>query len=141
MQLTNDQIAHLQRLYSDLLNYSVDDPTQPIDPGVYQAPDGDRLIHIAALRGDMGTVELLLSAGESIDALGDMGSTPAHYAAIGKQRELFEWLANAGANLAILDEFGRTPDAAWDHPRSHNKLRAARLQRRNVIRARSRPVK
>lgn len=113
MQLTNDQIAHLQRLYADLLYYSADDPTQPIDPETYRAPDGDKLIHIAALRGDIGTVDLLFSAGENIDALGDMGLTPSHYAAIGKHRELFKRLKKAGANLAIEDEFGRTPDAAW----------------------------
>lgn len=63
MRLTAEQTVSLQRAYSDLINYESEDPTAPIDPATYRAPDGDRLIHIAALCGDVETVELLLAAG------------------------------------------------------------------------------
>src|SRR4029453_4613609 len=98
MRLTPEQIASLQRAYSDLINYEDKGPTAAIDPATYRAPDGDRLIHIAALRGGIETVELLLGAGEDINAIGDMGDTPAHYAAMGEHRQLFDLLLSRGAD-------------------------------------------
>jgi ankyrin repeat protein len=113
MRLTDEQIASLQRVYGDLINYQAKDPTAPIDPATYRASDGDRLIHIAALRGDAETVELLLAAGEDINAVGDMGDTPAHYAAMGEHRELFDLLLRRGADPSITNEFGMTVASAW----------------------------
>lgn len=52
------------------------DSTAPIDPLTYREAGGDHLIHIAAFTGDLRTVELLLDAGEDVDAIGDMGETP-----------------------------------------------------------------
>ena len=115
MRLTAKQTASLQRAYSDLINYEREDPTAPIDPATYRAPDGDKLIHIAALRGDGETVELLLAAGEDINAIGDMGETPAHYAAMGEHRELFDLLLSRGADQSIENELGVTVASAWDH--------------------------
>lgn len=114
MRLTAEQIASLQRAYSDLINYEGEHPTAPIDPATYRAPDGDRLIHIAALRGDVETVELLLAAGEDINAKGDMGDTPAHYAAMGEHRHLFDLLLSRGADQSLENEFGMTFASAWD---------------------------
>jgi ankyrin repeat protein len=114
MRLTDEQIASLQRAYSDLINYESADPTAPIDPATYRAPDGDRLIHIAALRGDADTVELLLAAGEDINAAGDMGDTPAHYAAMGEHPQLFDFLLRRGADQSVTNEFGMTVASAWD---------------------------
>jgi ankyrin repeat protein len=113
MRLTDEQIASLQRAYSDVMNYQSEDPTAPIDPATYRAPDGDRLIHIAALRGDADSVELLLAAGEDINAIGDMGDTPAHYAAMGKHRELYDLLLSRGADQSVTNEFGMTVASAW----------------------------
>jgi hypothetical protein len=39
--------------FADLLNYEAQDPTSPIDPLTYRAPDGDTCLHIAAHRGDL----------------------------------------------------------------------------------------
>lgn len=113
MRLTDEQIASLQRAYRDLINYEGDDISAPIDPATYRAPDGDRLIHIAALRGDADTVELLLAAGEDINAKGDMGDTPAHYAAMGEHRHLFDLLLARGADQSVENEFGMTVASAW----------------------------
>jgi len=113
MRLTPEQTEQLQQAYSGLTNFDGDDPTAPIDPSTYQLPDGDRLIHIAALRGDLGTVDLLLTAGEDVNAIGDMGLTAAHYAASGQHREVFNLLMERGANATIIDEFGQTPSERW----------------------------
>ena len=113
MRLNPEQTERLQRAYSYLINFDDDDPSAPIDPATYRQPDGDRLIHIAALRGDLSTVALLLSAGEEINAISDMGLTAAHYAAIGQHREVFDLLMERGADATIADEFGKTPPQKW----------------------------
>ena len=111
-KLTPHQIADIQRAYA-LLNYDADDLHSPIDPRSYRAPDGDRLIHIAAFRGDVVTVELLLDAGEDINAIGDMGETPAHNAATNLNKEVFDLLMSRGADPRIESEFGLTPAETW----------------------------
>lgn len=113
MRLNAEQTERLQQAYSYLTNFDGDDPTAPIDPATYQLPDGDRLIHIAALRGDLTTVELLLAAGEDINVIGDMGLTAAHYAASGQHRNVFDLLMERGADATIVDEFGQTPPERW----------------------------
>lgn len=113
MALANEQISALQTAYSDLINYDSDDATTPIDPRTYQTPDGDRLIHIAALRGDVDTIKVLLKAGEDINAAGDMNNTPAHYAAAGKWQVLFDFLLQNGADPSLENEFGLKPGAVW----------------------------
>lgn len=114
MRLSDQEVDFLQRAYRDLINYENEDPTVPIDPATYRAPDGDRLIHKAAHRGDIATVELLLARGEDINALGDMSYTPAHYAAMGKHRRLFDLLLKRGADQTATNEFGVTVASAWN---------------------------
>jgi len=107
--LSADETAYLARAFADLLNYEADDVTAPIDPLVYRAPDDDTCLHIAAHRGDVRAVQLLLKAGANVNAIGDMGYTPLHYAA---SREVALALVSAGANPNIADEFGKLP-TAW----------------------------
>jgi ankyrin repeat protein len=114
MRLTPEQTENLREAYSYLTNFDGDDPTAPIDPASYRTPDGDRLIHIAAGRGDLATVELLLAAGEDVNSIGDMGLTPAHYAAGSQHRELLDLLFERGADATSVDEFGQTPDQKWE---------------------------
>ena len=109
MHLTPEQTKRLQEAYSYLTNFESDDPAAVIDPSTYRQPDGDRLIHIAAQQGDLTSVALLIAAGEDINAIGDMGQTPAHRAAGGHHREVFDLLMLSGADGTIIDEFGRTP--------------------------------
>ena len=114
MPLTRHQKKLLQNAYRDLLNYEGAESTAPIDPMSYRTSDGDHLIHIAALRGDLETVEVLLAAGEDVNAVGDMGNTPAHYAAMGKCRELFDLLLQRGADSNLENEFGISAACAWE---------------------------
>jgi ankyrin repeat protein len=58
-------------------------------------------------------VDLLLTAGEDVNAIGDMGLTAAHYAASGQHREVFDLLMERGADATIVDEFGQTPPERW----------------------------
>src|SRR5690349_14202686 len=69
---TQAAIRELQAGFSDQLNYSADDPTGPIDPLTYQTPEGDSCLHIAAMRGDLRAIELLLDLGVDVNKRGDM---------------------------------------------------------------------
>lgn len=111
--LTEEQVAELRSRYSHLINYDGDDPTAPIDPLTYRAADGDHLIHIAAFSGDLRTVEWLLDAGDDVNALGDMGETPAHNAASNLHKDVFDLLVARGADLTVESEFGQTPIETW----------------------------
>ena len=111
--LTPDQVTELTKSYSQFLHDYVRGSGEPIHPLDFQDADGDRLLHAAALRGDLQSVEWLLDAGENINAVGDMGLTPAHYAAGGLHKEVFDLLIRRGADLTIVDEFGNTAPERW----------------------------
>lgn len=104
--LSPAEYAELQSIFADLLNYEADDPTTPIEPLTYVAPDGDTCLHVASHRGDLRAVQLLVKAGLDINRPGDMGATPMHYAS---NPEVASFLIASGASLQIRDEFGRLP--------------------------------
>jgi ankyrin repeat protein len=108
-RLSADETAYLARAFADVLNYEADDVNAPVDPLTYCSPDNDTCLHMAAHRGDVRAVQLLLQAGANVNAIGDMGYTPLHYAA---SREVALVLVGAGANPSIADEFGKPP-VAW----------------------------
>jgi len=99
-------MSELQIAFSDLINYDDEDPTAPINPLRYHAPEGDTCLHIAAHRGNLRAVELLIKAGLNVNAQGDMGYTPLHYAA---NIEIVQLLLTSGANQNIKNEFGQSP--------------------------------
>gem|GEM_PF-4776807 len=78
----------------------------PIDPLTYIAPDGDTCLHIAAHRGNLRAVQLLVKAGLDPDRQGDMGYTALHYAST---PEVVEFLLGCGASRTIKNEFGKSP--------------------------------
>jgi ankyrin repeat protein len=105
-RLSPSEYAELQSAFADLMNYESDDPMAPIEPLTYVAPDGDTCLHVAAHRGNLRAVELLVKAGVDVNRPGDMGSTPLHYAST---QEVASFLIGSGASTAIRDEFGRLP--------------------------------
>ncbi|MEU6587028.1 ankyrin repeat domain-containing protein [Nocardia sp. NPDC046763] len=109
MELTDDEIQKIQSKYKDLTNYQADDIFAPIDPMTYRESGGDGLLHIAADRGDLETIQLMLRAGADINQLGDMGLTPLHYAYLHHQQTVVDFLIENGASLEIRDEFGKLP--------------------------------
>lgn len=105
-RLSSSEYAELRTAFRDLMNYESDDPTAPIDPLTYVAPDGDTCLHVASHRGNLRAVELLVKAGLDVNRPGDMGSTPLHYAAT---PEVASFLMASGASLTTIDKFGRLP--------------------------------
>jgi len=100
---------YLRAAFKDLINYGADNPLEPIDPLSYRTPEGDSCLHIAAMRGDLRAVQLLLNAGLDANLLGDLGNTPLHYALIAAHQDVVEHLVSRGANPYIVNELGKKP--------------------------------
>jgi ankyrin repeat protein len=109
MKLKNEEVFELRSVYSYLVNYSSDDPTDPIDPLTYVAPDGDNCLHIACRRGDLNSARLLLKGGININAQGDMGYTALHCAKKCGYTKIVQLLMENGASSKIKNEFGKLP--------------------------------
>jgi ankyrin repeat protein len=97
---------YLEKAFSDLLNYNADNPLQPIDPLTYLTPEGDSCLHIAALRGDLKAVMLLVDSGVDVNLRGDLGNTPLHYAQKNSQDEVVKFLIRRGALPDLVNELG-----------------------------------
>ena len=104
--LSPSELAELQVAFADVLNYESDDPCAPIDPLTYRAPHSDNCLHIAAHRGNLRAIELLVKAGLDINQQGDMGYTPLHRAST---PEVIAFLLAHGASQSIKNEFGECP--------------------------------
>ena len=76
-------------------------------------PDDDALIHLIARVGGPDEIQLLTASGARINAIGDMGYTPLHYATMKGRIEVANKLLALGADPSIRNELGDTPmDAA-----------------------------
>jgi ankyrin repeat protein len=104
--LSPSELAELEAAFVDDLNYESEDPCDPIDPLTYCSPEKDTCLHIAAHRGNLRAVELLVKAGLDVNQQGDMGYTPLHYAST---PEVIAFLLAHGASPTIENEFGRSP--------------------------------
>jgi len=106
LRLSKSEMQELRAVFADVLNYASEDPTDPIDPLTYVSPVNDRCLHIAAQRGNLRAVELLVKAGLDVNAPGDMGYTALHYASDPK---VVAFLLSHGASRDIQSEFGTVP--------------------------------
>ncbi|MCG7981432.1 MAG: ankyrin repeat domain-containing protein [Candidatus Thiodiazotropha lotti] len=109
MKLTEIEYLELKDIFQDVPNYESEDPLEPIDPLVYEAPDGDTCMHIAARRGDVRAMELLVKAGLDVNSIGDIGCTPLHYAVSSRNQNAIKFLLDHGASTAIKNELGLFP--------------------------------
>jgi ankyrin repeat protein len=60
-------------------------------------------LHAAAHRGELAQVKKLLASGAPVDARDPYGRTALHVATFARQREVIKALAQAGANLGLLE--------------------------------------
>ena len=83
--------------------YLTDDSMAPIDPLTYRTYEKDNCLHIAALRGNLRAVELLVKTGLDVNEPGDCGNTPLHYA---NGAKVVAFLLAHGARQDIENGFG-----------------------------------
>lgn len=105
--MKKEDMDYLSAAFSDQLNYGDDDIFKPINPLTYLMPEGDSCLHIAAIRGDLRAVKLLVEAGLDVNFIGDMGYTALHYASSFKHQEIIDFLLSKGARPDIINEFGQ----------------------------------
>ena len=107
-------IKHMARTLDEVLQ-STSDVLFPADIGKRRVAidshdsDGDTPLHVMAWRNDLEAVELLISAGADVNAIGDMGETPLHVAISQENVAMARALLKAGARDDIRSEFGSTP--------------------------------
>ncbi|MCU1716871.1 ankyrin repeat domain-containing protein [Pseudomonas sp. 5P_3.1_Bac2] len=70
---------------------------------------GDKPIHIAATRGDINEIQLILSQGADVNCKGEHGYTALHDAVEQGHREAVIYLLKHGANSEALNDDGVSP--------------------------------
>lgn len=81
----------------------------------------DTLLHLAARKGEIEDVKLLVACGADVNAVGDMGCTPLHEAAVRGQVEVVAFLLENGADPGIKNEFGKTA-VDWARDEKHDAV-------------------
>jgi ankyrin repeat protein len=69
----------------------------------------DAPLHIAARKGEVEDVEVLIAHGAHISLPGDQGNTPLHFAAISGQVRVVRKLLELGASPTRTNGFSETP--------------------------------
>lgn len=77
------------------------------DPNQRGAVD-DSPLHIAARKGELQDVEVLVAHGGNINSIGDLGNSPLHQAALSGHEAMVRLLLNLGADPSIKNEFSQT---------------------------------
>ncbi|AMU97536.1 MULTISPECIES: ankyrin repeat domain-containing protein [Xanthomonas] len=70
---------------------------------------GDRPINIAATRGSISELEVLVSLGADVNSAGEHGYTPLHNAVEQGMVVAVKWLLERGANKEAVNDAGMTP--------------------------------
>lgn len=108
------EVIRKYRHYSNFLGIEIADVNQPgsID---------DTMLHIAAWKGEMRDVEVLVACGANVNAIGDIGNTPLHGAAAKGRLDVVKFLLAKGAAANIKNEFGETA-ADWARNAEHDHV-------------------
>lgn len=72
----------------------------------WRSPEGDSLLHIAAIRGDDFAVRAFVQAGIDVNSRGEFGLTPLHYAVALKRHATKTVLLELGADPSALSDSG-----------------------------------
>ncbi|WP_157375203.1 ankyrin repeat domain-containing protein [Burkholderia ubonensis] len=78
------------------------------DPNQRGAVD-DTLLHLAARKGAVDDMKVLIESGADVNIVGDLGNTPLHQAAMMRQVESVKFLLKCGAKKQLKNEFDQTP--------------------------------
>jgi ankyrin repeat protein len=68
----------------------------------------DTPLHIAARKGELDDIAVLVIHGADVNLRGDLGYTPLHYAAMSAQAAAVARLLDLGADTSLMNEFSET---------------------------------
>jgi ankyrin repeat protein len=85
------------------------------NPFVRSSWNGDTLLHVIAIWGDVESAKLLLDAGVEIDAVGEDDFTPLHEAIAQEHVEMVKLLLSLGADPTKKCMFGNAFEVASIH--------------------------
>ncbi len=94
-------------------------------------PDDDALIHLIARTGSPDELDLLVRSGAKVNAIGDIGFTALHYAAMAGHSKMVQKLLDLGANPSIQNGWGQTAEVV---ALTGGHAEAAKLLRHNKYR-------
>lgn len=100
-----EQLILLLAEYSTLPEFSGLECADVNSPSLF----GDRPIHIAATRGDINEIQLILSQGADINCKGEHGYTALHDAVEQGNRDAVDYLLKNGANSQDQNDDGISP--------------------------------
>jgi len=100
--LKNALAALIERYqqYPQFLGIEISEPNQ-------RAAMNDTMLHFAAESGATGDIEVLVASGAEVNAIGDIGNTPLHGAAMMGRFSAAKRLLDLGADPTIKNELGQ----------------------------------
>ncbi len=105
-----EQQTPLEALIANYRDYPEFEELDLTDINQQAYPDDDALIHFVARIGSLDELDLLVRSGARVNAPGDMGFTPLHYAAMRGHAKMAQKLLDLGANPSIKNEWGQTAE-------------------------------
>ena len=105
----NSALQSIIKRYADLDMFDGYEIVSPDSVG----PDGDTPFHMAAFDGDIEAVKIMLPYVSNIDAGGDLGNSPLHYAIMHHQPEMARFLILNGADIAKKMTMARLQLTIW----------------------------
>lgn len=105
LQIGEQMIEDILRKYARHVEFLGDDLKSIEQAGAF----GSQVIHLASFDNQREDIATLVRAGADINAIGDLGLRPLHYAVLGGAIDAVRFLLEIGADAATENEFGETP--------------------------------
>ena len=105
--MNTDALRHVLEDYQSLPEYTGVTITDVNQLSLF----GDHPINVAATRGSIDELGVLLANGANLNASGEHGYTPLHNAVEQGKKAAVQWLMENGADVSLKNDNGETPES------------------------------